>query len=108
MNAYACYNNDEMIRMKSSSGGIYYLLAESVIKQGGVVFAACYNEDLDVEHCRIERVEDLIKSCGAKYVQSYLIDYVKNKDKCKAEQIETEKTLVRTKKAREKLNKNGL
>ena len=61
-----------MIRMKSSSGGIYYLLAESVIKQGGVVFAACYNKNLDVEHCRIERVEDLIKSCGSKYVQSYL------------------------------------
>ena len=72
MDAYACYNNNEIIRMKSSSGGIYYLLAESVIKQGGVVFAACYNKNLDVEHCRIERVEDLIKSCGSKYVQSYL------------------------------------
>ena len=72
MNAYACYNNNEKIRLMSSSGGIYYLLAEAVIKCSGVVFAACYNENLDVEHCMIETEEALQKSCGSKYVQSCL------------------------------------
>ena len=67
---YACRNTDEMIRKISSSGGIYYLLAESVLRQGGLVYAACYNDDLDVEHRCIDNIEDLKKSCGSKYVQS--------------------------------------
>ena len=38
--AIACYNKNENIRKASSSGGIFSLLAEEVIKNNGVVFGA--------------------------------------------------------------------
>ena len=68
--AYACYNQDNVVRDNSSSGGVYSLLAEQVINAGGVVYAACYNEKLDVVHTRIDKVEDIPKSRGSKYVFS--------------------------------------
>lgn len=46
---YACYRKMEEIRNKSSSGGIYYLLAREILCQGSVVFAACY-DGLNVKH----------------------------------------------------------
>lgn len=70
--AYACYSKDEVTRLQSSSGGIYSLLAEKIIKEGGVVYAACYDEDLEVSHCRIDKLDDIAKSRGSKYVASHL------------------------------------
>ncbi len=40
---FAAKNQDETIRMESSSGGIFTLLAESIICEGGVVFGAKFN-----------------------------------------------------------------
>lgn len=69
---YACYNNDEEIRFKSSSGGIYPLLASDIINEGGVVFAACYDNDLNVKHQKLVKLEDIYLSQGSKYVCSTL------------------------------------
>ncbi|MCC8015048.1 MAG: Coenzyme F420 hydrogenase/dehydrogenase, beta subunit C-terminal domain [Eubacterium sp.] len=69
--AYACYNKDEDIRLKSSSGGIYYLLAKEVLCKGGVVFAACY-DGLNVKHKIITGENELIESLGSKYMPSEL------------------------------------
>ena len=41
---YAAKNLNEEIRMASSSGGIFTLLAEEIIAKGGVVFGARFNE----------------------------------------------------------------
>lgn len=71
--AYACYNKDNNIRSKSSSGGIYYLLAREVLCKGGVVFAACY-DGLDVVHKRIDNDNELLDSLGSKYMPSELGD----------------------------------
>lgn len=68
--AYACMNNDEIIRLNSSSGGIFSLLAERVIEKGGVVFGATFNNKFEVEHAYIESEEELFKLRGSKYVQS--------------------------------------
>lgn len=68
---YACYNRDDNIRSKSSSGGIYYLLAKEFLCRGGVVFAACY-DGLDVVHKRIEDENELLNSMGSKYMPSDL------------------------------------
>lgn len=68
--AYACYNRDEKVRLASSSGGIFTLIAEAVLKQGGVVFGAGFDEDFNVCHQCVERVEDLDKLRMSKYVQS--------------------------------------
>lgn len=67
---YAAWNKDEEIRLKSSSGGVFSLLAKDVIKQGGVVLGAGYDDDLKVRHQKVERVSDIYKLRGSKYVQS--------------------------------------
>lgn len=68
--AYACINKDESIRIESSSGGVFTLIAEQVIAEGGIVIGAEFNIDFDVEHNSVERVEDLERLRGSKYVQS--------------------------------------
>ncbi len=70
--AFACYNEDEKVRLESSSGGVYSLLANYVIGQGGVVAAAVYNENLEVEHVLCTSVEEIEKTRGAKYQPSHL------------------------------------
>ena len=68
--AYAAYNKDEKIRMESSSGGLFTILAEKIIANNGVVFGACFNEKFEVIHDYVEKTEDVYKFRGSKYVQS--------------------------------------
>lgn len=68
--AYAAKAKDEAIRSASSSGGIFSLVAESVLTQGGVVFGAGFDEAWNVVHMAVQRREDLSKLRGSKYVQS--------------------------------------
>ena len=72
--AYAAINNDEDIRLKSSSGGVFTLLAETIINKGGIVFGAAFDEDFKVRHVLVESVSDLEKLRGSKYVQSQIGD----------------------------------
>ncbi|MBR3280727.1 MAG: Coenzyme F420 hydrogenase/dehydrogenase, beta subunit C-terminal domain [Clostridia bacterium] len=72
--AYACYNKNEAERMNSSSGGLFILLAKQIIKQNGVVFGACFNDDLNVIHSYAESENDLNKFMTSKYVQSNLMN----------------------------------
>lgn len=76
--AYASINKNEDIRMESSSGGIFSLLAENIINKGGVVFGAGFNEMNVVEHLSVYTIEDLQKLRGSKYVQSNIVtSYIK-------------------------------
>lgn len=70
LHAYSCQNVNEKQRMNSSSGGVFVLLAETVLKAGGVVFGARFDKNWDVEHCSVERYEDLDNIMRSKYVQS--------------------------------------
>ena len=72
--AFACINLNNQEREHSSSGGIYPLLAHEILKQDGVVFAACYNDKLEVVHQVIANEQGLIASQGSKYVCSRLGD----------------------------------
>lgn len=56
-------------RMKSSSGGIFSVLAKSILKNDGVVYGAKYDKK-KVEHIRCENEEELDKIRGSKYIQS--------------------------------------
>ncbi|MGL4519398.1 MAG: Coenzyme F420 hydrogenase/dehydrogenase, beta subunit C-terminal domain [Phocaeicola sp.] len=67
---YAAKNIDETIRRESSSGGVFTLLAEQTIRQGGVVFGARFDSNWEVEHHYVERIEDLYLFRGSKYLQS--------------------------------------
>lgn len=67
---YAAYNKNEDIRMQSSSGGIFTLLAEETIKNGGVVFGVKFNKDWMPEFGYTETLEGLSPFRGSKYVQA--------------------------------------
>ncbi len=56
----------------SSSGGIAWLLSKTIIQQGGVVYGACFDDEMVVRHRRIATNDDLNKLQGSKYVQSDL------------------------------------
>lgn len=66
----AAYNPDEKIRMSSSSGGIFTMLAELVIDQGGIVFGAKFNNLWQVYHTYVETKDKIKAFRGSKYVQS--------------------------------------
>lgn len=66
---YAAMANDE-IRMKSSSGGMFTLLAEYILDKGGYVCGAAFAEDWSVHHIIVNNKQDLDKLRGSKYVQS--------------------------------------
>lgn len=66
----AAKNKNEDQRLKSSSGGTFILLAEHIIKQGGVVFGARFDTNWEVEHCYAETIEELESLMRSKYVQS--------------------------------------
>lgn len=69
---YAAINNDESVRLQSSSGGIFTFLAESVLDRGGVVFGACFDQNWNVVHDYTETKEGLARFRGSKYVQSHV------------------------------------
>lgn len=75
--AYGAYNKNEKIRKCSSSGGIFTLIAEWVINNGGVVFGAAFNDDFSVAHRAVSNVEGLAQLRGSKYVQSTIGDTYK-------------------------------
>lgn len=77
LKVYAAINKDEEIRRQSSSGGVFTLLAEKVINEGGVVFGARFDENWEVRHDYAETIEELAVFRGSKYVQSRIEDNFK-------------------------------
>lgn len=75
--AFAAINNDEKIRLESSSGGIFTALAQKVIDAGGVVFGAKFAPDLSVVHGWTDTADGLEDFRGSKYVQSVIGDLFK-------------------------------
>ncbi|WP_232473252.1 polysaccharide pyruvyl transferase family protein [Brachyspira sp. SAP_772] len=61
------------IRMKSSSGGMFTILANYVLENNGYVCGAAFTKDwLGVEHIIINNEQDLDKLRGSKYIESSL------------------------------------
>lgn len=67
---FIAYAKSNEIRMHSSSGGIFSLLAESCIKENGAVYGAAFTDTFDVCHIGIEKIDAISKLQGSKYVQS--------------------------------------
>lgn len=72
LHTFAVKHKDEKVRMSSSSGGAFSVLAEETILSGGVVYGAVFNSKWNVEHTRIDSIYALGKLRGSKYVQSDL------------------------------------
>lgn len=71
-NCYAAIASDAELLKKSSSGGIFSLLAKKAFEKQGVVGGAAWKDDLSVEHILIEQESELPKLRKSKYLQSYL------------------------------------
>lgn len=70
LQVFAAKNRNEEQRLRSSSGGIFILLAEYIIKRGGVVFGARFDKNWEVEHIYAETLDELEVLMRSKYVQS--------------------------------------
>ena len=66
---YAGYSLSDT-RLLSSSGGFFDVLAKKIIETGGVVFGAAIDENGNVFHKSVEKVEELPCLYGSKYSQS--------------------------------------
>lgn len=68
--AYYAFANDTDICKNSSSGGLFSLLAAEILRQGGTVFGAGFDEKFRVCHRRIDTKAEIAKLRTSKYVQS--------------------------------------
>lgn len=75
--AIAAINKKDDIRLSSSSGGIFTLLAEKILKENGVVFGARFDDDWQVTLDYTETPENLSVFRGSKYVQARVGDTYK-------------------------------
>lgn len=68
---YAATASDK-IRCKSSSGGMFRLLADRVLSEDGYVCGSIWNEDFSARHILSNKMSDIEKMMGSKYMQSFL------------------------------------
>lgn len=68
---YAAWNKNKWGRLQSSSGGIFPLLAENIIKSGGIVVGVRMGEGCRrAEHVLVRDINALKQINGSKYLQS--------------------------------------
>lgn len=67
-------NCSDQIRFNSSSGGLFFSLAEKAIAEGGVVFGAGFNQEWVIEHGYATDLKGLNRLRKSKYVFSDLKD----------------------------------
>lgn len=72
---YACCNICEEIRIRSSSGAVFSLLAEYVLSQNGVVYGVAMSDDCySAKFIAINKLSELDKLRGSKYLQAKVGD----------------------------------
>ncbi|MGN0601572.1 MAG: Coenzyme F420 hydrogenase/dehydrogenase, beta subunit C-terminal domain [Oscillospiraceae bacterium] len=70
--AFMSYNLDDKKREMSSSGGVFFELANNIIDASGVVYGVVIDKDLNVIHKRASSIEEVYPMLGSKYVQSII------------------------------------
>ena len=74
---YAVKHKDDQVRLHSSSGGAFTLFSDFILKSGGVIYGAVFDEAFKVVHTRADDKQKRDKMRGSKYVQSFLSDTFK-------------------------------
>lgn len=73
--AYVACAKDNELRTRSSSGGIFGVLANRVLQEGGVVIGAAFSDDWRaVHHVCASDADELVSILGSKYLQSSMND----------------------------------
>lgn len=68
--SYIARNKDDDFRNRSSSGGIFILLAQKVLEDGGAVCGCVFDENFLPHHVVTYDIETTMKMMGSKYVMS--------------------------------------
>ena len=66
----AAFAKDTSVRLQSSSGGIFTVLAEQILDDGGVVVGVAQTAPTRFGHIVVDNKADLAKLRGSKYVQA--------------------------------------
>lgn len=74
---FAAYTKDDAIRIDSTSGGIYSMLALALYDKHAYVGGAVYNEDHTVSHILSNKIEMLPEIRSSKYLQSSMNELYK-------------------------------
>lgn len=74
LNTFMAKSSNVAQRERSSSGGIFPLLAQYILSENGVVYAAKGINAVYVKHTRIDKAEALVRTQGSRYIQSDLSD----------------------------------
>lgn len=74
--------NDTNLVARSSSGGIFSVIASKTLSSGGVVTGAAFDDEFQVRHICVEHEEDLKLLQGSKYSQSVMGDTYKTVKEC--------------------------
>ncbi|MCH4287615.1 MULTISPECIES: Coenzyme F420 hydrogenase/dehydrogenase, beta subunit C-terminal domain [Bacillota] len=69
---YAGWTKNDSVREKSSSGGLFFEMASVIISIGGIVYGVSIDDRNLIKHERFVNINDIKKSQGSKYVQSYV------------------------------------
>lgn len=68
--AFAAKSENDSMRMRSSSGGVFYELASQMLRDGGYVCGAVFDDEFHVKHILSNAKEDILRMMGSKYAQS--------------------------------------
>lgn len=74
IDVYAAINKNAKDYKEATSGGIATIISKHIVSNNGVVYGAAVCDDLNVRHIRAEKIEDIEKLKGSKYVQSEIGD----------------------------------
>lgn len=77
-NVYAAFSNDLQLRMASSSGAVFSVLAHAILEEKGIIYGVRMAEDCySAEFCRVTNKEELTQLRGSKYLQAHVGDTFK-------------------------------
>ena len=70
LTSFALVNKSKEIRDASSSGGVFYEMAKTIIEKNGVVYGASFDDNFLVKHISIHEKKYIQQLMGSKYLQS--------------------------------------
>ena len=69
--AFAAWSADDSVRTSSSSGGVYSVLGEYVLGNGGVISGCRFDDKMVLKHDLCNQPGGTVRFRGSKYVQCY-------------------------------------
>lgn len=70
--SYAYYSEENSIKGRCSSSGVFGALAEETITRGGAVCGAAFDDAWKVRHIIVDKKDEIFKICTSKYSQSFI------------------------------------